>query len=264
MSEKQYAALQRTLRKLEANVPKDAVQKRTVHPSQSVPKHTPPERPARTHRSIKDRSPIRQSKLAVILFLGAVGLLFSLPGDDTGSSGRPGVGGNEVASMPLKKVSGTDELAVSVSLQPRPMPSRTQKKRKTETKSPHSVPPGSIGVVDGDTIRLGSNERRIRLVGYNTPETWKPRCARGEALGKRATARLNQLVRAAKTAEVEFVACACKQGTQGTKNCSFGRACAYLRVDGQDVGKTLIAEGLAASFICGRTSCPPLPRPWCR
>jgi hypothetical protein len=36
-----------------------------------------------------------------------------------------------------------------------------------------------------------------------------------------------------------------------------------LRVNGVDVGATLIGEGLAVRFTCGTTSCPTLPRPWC-
>ena len=63
--------------------------------------------------------------------------------------------------------------------------------------------------------------------------------------------------------ELSLVECACAAGTQGTDRCNFGRSCGVLRVDGRDVGDILIAEGLAAPFQCGRTSCPRLPRPWC-
>ncbi|KKZ84563.1 hypothetical protein RPHASCH2410_PC01205 (plasmid) [Rhizobium phaseoli Ch24-10] len=37
-----------------------------------------------------------------------------------------------------------------------------------------------------------------------------------------------------------------------------------LLVDGKDVGSILISEGLAVPFVCGRKSCPPRPRPWCK
>jgi len=33
--------------------------------------------------------------------------------------------------------------------------------------------------------------------------------------------------------------------------------------NGVDVGTTLVSEGLAVRFVCGATSCPRLPRPWC-
>lgn len=39
--------------------------------------------------------------------------------------------------------------------------------------------------------------------------------------------------------------------------------CGDLRINGVDVGSTLIDEGLAVRFVCGATSCPALPRPWC-
>jgi endonuclease YncB( thermonuclease family) len=31
----------------------------------------------------------------------------------------------------------------------------------------------------------------------------------------------------------------------------------------RDVGLILIRENLAVSFVCGQTSCPPTPKPWC-
>lgn len=117
-------------------------------------------------------------------------------------------------------------------------------------------------VTDGDTIRIHGERKGTRLVGFNAPETFKPRCTKELDLGKRATARLKELV-ATSTVEVEIVPCACKPGTQGTDACNFGRSCARLRVDRRDVGQILIAEGLAVPFTCGPTSCPPLPRPWC-
>jgi endonuclease YncB( thermonuclease family) len=101
------------------------------------------------------------------------------------------------------------------------------------------------------------------LVGFNTPEKFEPQCSAEAALGNRASARLKELVTGAGTTEVNLVPCACKPGTEGTKRCNYGRSCGTLSVDGRDVGQTLIAEGLAVSFICGATRCPPTPRPWC-
>ena len=121
----------------------------------------------------------------------------------------------------------------------------------------------SITVVDGDTIKIRGNSASVRLVGFNTPETYEPRCDQGLALGRQATSRLKELVRRANAIELQLVACACPPSIQGTSECNFGRSCGVLRVDSVDVGRTLVSEGLAAPFICGRTSCPPLPRPWC-
>lgn len=122
------------------------------------------------------------------------------------------------------------------------------------------ISPMRIVVVDGDTVRVGG--RLTRLVGFNTPETYEPRCDAERQLGNRATRRLHELLA---SGPVEFVAvrCSCAPGTEGTDRCNYGRACGTLRVNGRDVGETLIAEGLAARFVCGWTGCPPTPRPWC-
>lgn len=122
-----------------------------------------------------------------------------------------------------------------------------------------SSPPFTI--TDGDTVRL-IDGTPVRLVGFNTPEKFEPMCEREGRLGQQATARLRELVQSGKPS-VTMVPCACAPGTEGTKQCNFGRSCGILRVDGKDVGQTLISEGLAAPFRCSQTSCPPLPRPWC-
>lgn len=119
-----------------------------------------------------------------------------------------------------------------------------------------------IEVIDGDTIRVAGQSRNVRLVGFNTPETGSAQCSQERALGHQASARLKQLV-ANGTPSIKIVPCACKPGTHGTRACNFGRACGILKVDGYDVGETLIAERLAVRFRCGGTSCPPMPRPWC-
>lgn len=118
-------------------------------------------------------------------------------------------------------------------------------------------------VTDGDTVRVRGDAKGTRLVGFNTPETYKPQCARELELGKRATARLNELV-ATSNMDLVKVPCACKPGTEGTKACNYGRSCGVLRADGRDVGRILISEGLAVPFVCGATRCPRTPRPWCK
>jgi micrococcal nuclease len=120
-----------------------------------------------------------------------------------------------------------------------------------------------FSVTDGDTIRLNGARKGTRLVGFNTPETFRPRCDAGLELGNAATDRLKDLVQNSASIELEIIDCSCKPGTLDTEKCNFGRSCAYLRVDGRDVGDTLISEGLAASFSCGKTRCPTLPTPWC-
>jgi endonuclease YncB( thermonuclease family) len=118
-----------------------------------------------------------------------------------------------------------------------------------------------FSVTDGDTIKMDDGAR-VRLVGYNTPEKFEPRCDHERELGIRASKRLVEIVSSGKST-VTKVACSCKPGTEGADKCNFGRTCGILKVDGRDVGPTLISEGLAVLFICGPTSCPPTPRPWC-
>lgn len=131
----------------------------------------------------------------------------------------------------------------------------------TKSAAPSSFSAQRFEVTDGDTIRLADGTP-VRLVGFNTPEKFEPMCAREGELGVKASERLRQLVSSGNSS-VTRVACACAPGTEGTNECNFGRSCGILRVNGKDVGQTLIAEGLAVPFQCGRTKCPRLPRPWC-
>ena len=47
-------------------------------------------------------------------------------------------------------------------------------------------------VIDGDTFKLG--DRKIRIIGIDTPETHPPRCAEEARLGELATVKLQQLL----------------------------------------------------------------------
>ncbi|OWV96844.1 hypothetical protein [Rhizobium sp. R693] len=119
-----------------------------------------------------------------------------------------------------------------------------------------------FSVTDGDTIHVEGEINGTRLVGYNAPEVFSPRCTSEKELGDRATDRLKELV-AAGPVELTRVPCACKPGTEGTKRCNYGRSCAVLHAGGRDVSNILVGEGLAVPFVCGGTGCPPTPRPWC-
>ncbi len=123
-----------------------------------------------------------------------------------------------------------------------------------------SIAGADIDVIDGDTVDVRGE--RFRLIGLNAPETHKPQCDRELELGTRAQGRLKDLLTTGSASLVK-VPCSCPSGTEGTGNCNFGRSCAILKINGEDVAETLIGEGLAAEFHCGATTCPPLPRPWC-
>jgi endonuclease YncB( thermonuclease family) len=121
----------------------------------------------------------------------------------------------------------------------------------------------SVHVIAGDTISLNDGRANVRLVGFNAPETGhRARCEAERRKGVSARRRLGELVSNGRS-DFQQIPCSCAPGTEGTDACNFGRRCGTLRVNGVDVGATLIGEGLAARFVCGATSCPTLPRPWC-
>jgi endonuclease YncB( thermonuclease family) len=115
-------------------------------------------------------------------------------------------------------------------------------------------------VIDGDTVRFDGGI--YRLVGFDTPERGdRARCDDERRRSDAATSRLRTLV-ARGDVSLKRVACACRKGLEGTRECNYGRLCGSLSVYGQDVGQTLIREGLAHPYVCGATSCPPR-KPWC-
>lgn len=89
-----------------------------------------------------------------------------------------------------------------------------------------------LEVVDGDTVRLRGE--RVRLLGYDTPETYRPSCDAERALGEQATARLVDLLSSGR---------ACLEVSAESDH--YGRPLGTLTVDGEDVGDILVAEGLA-------------------
>jgi micrococcal nuclease len=130
----------------------------------------------------------------------------------------------------------------------------------------HGQPVSSIDirVVDGDTIALSGLRQHIRLVGFNAPETRNVGCEAEAQLGQRAKQRLQVLVDTG-SLELTFITYSCPRGTEATQRCNHGRRSGILRAEGRDVGSVvLMSEGLAVPFQCGKTSCPPTPRPWCR
>ena len=100
-------------------------------------------------------------------------------------------------------------------------------------------------VIDGDTVDLrcagSSTALRARLMGFDTPETYEPRCAAEANLGQRATRRLRNLVRQSVRTDVQF---------DGIDR--YDRRLVRLRLDGRDVGDILIAEGVALPYGGGR------------
>ncbi|SCZ73563.1 nuclease homologue [Epibacterium ulvae] len=102
------------------------------------------------------------------------------------------------------------------------------------------VRPQDVYVIDGDTIDVEG--QRYRLVGFDTPETWKPKCNFELQLGKQATARLRTLVTSGQILEINILPGKDK----------YGRGLAKLLVGGADVGDILRDEGLARSYTGGK------------
>ncbi|ATI40827.1 hypothetical protein CBW24_01610 [Pacificitalea manganoxidans] len=120
-----------------------------------------------------------------------------------------------------------------------------------------------IRVIDGDTVSIRGEQANVRLVGFNTPELRSPACQAEAQAARQATDRLRDMLRSAKAIEFAKLACACRPGTQGTTACNYGRGCGTLYVDGTDVGDKLIAEHLAAPYVCGPRGCPRRTGNWC-
>jgi endonuclease YncB( thermonuclease family) len=99
-------------------------------------------------------------------------------------------------------------------------------------------------VVDGDTIWLEGE--KIRIADINTPEVSKPDCSVERALGERATSRLTSLLN-----EGGF-----SLRTVDRDEDRFGRKLRVVTRNGESLGATLVAEGLAETWTGSRRS-------WC-
>ena len=97
-------------------------------------------------------------------------------------------------------------------------------------------------VYDGDTVALdcGAKRETARLVGFDAPEAKSPGCAAEKAHAALATERLRAL---SKAGEVTF---------SGHARDKYRRLLVTMKVDGRDVGPTLIDEGLAVSYNAGK------------
>ena len=108
---------------------------------------------------------------------------------------------------------------------------------------------GISRVIDGDTIAVscpGGAQRNVRLTGYDTPETYRPRCAFERARGKSATRRLRDLIAQAERFDLR------QEGVD-----RYGRLLASLHLDGTDIARLMVAEGLAVRYDGGKR------RDWC-
>lgn len=101
-----------------------------------------------------------------------------------------------------------------------------------------------IRVVDGDTIDVickSGGQALVRIVGFDTPETFAPGCAAEAEKGERAKERLTEILSGATLVGLE---------ARGADK--YRRMLARVTVDGQDVADLMVAEGLAVRYKGGR------------
>lgn len=109
-------------------------------------------------------------------------------------------------------------------------------------KSTLKVPAAEVIVIDGDTIDHGGDS--YRLVGFDTPETYRHQCDAEKALGLKATKRLTELIQTAGHIDLEI---------EGDVD-RHGRFLAVGQVNGRNVAKILISEGLAREYWAANAS----------
>lgn len=105
--------------------------------------------------------------------------------------------------------------------------------------SAHTIRPNQIYVIDGDTI--DADGQRFRLVGYDTPEIYSPKCAFELELGTAAAERLERLIDSGQLVELKVVA----------GHDPHDRNLGKLLIDRRDVGDVLISEHLARPYFGG-------------
>ncbi|MEP3297869.1 MAG: thermonuclease family protein [Pseudoruegeria sp.] len=91
-------------------------------------------------------------------------------------------------------------------------------------------------------MSVGPERVRVRLVGFDTPETRNAKCTYEKNLGNLATTRARTLVKAA--GRVDLLLLPGKD--------KYGRHLGKVFVRGQNLGEILISEGLARPYSGGR------------
>jgi micrococcal nuclease len=91
-------------------------------------------------------------------------------------------------------------------------------------------------VVDGDTIKAPFGPT-YRILGYDTPETHLAKCDAERELGFAAKAKLEELLRRGEVRVLE-----------SGKTDRYGRSLAKVTVNGEDLARVMIREGLARPY----------------
>lgn len=121
----------------------------------------------------------------------------------------------------------------------------TQATARLGQPSAEQVIPSQLTVIDGDTVRLAGQS--VRLVGFDTPETYQAQCAAERRLGDVATDKLRELLARASSAQLVYL----------PRRDQYGRDLARLLLDGRDVADVMVGEGFARRYSGGQR------RSWC-
>jgi endonuclease YncB( thermonuclease family) len=98
-------------------------------------------------------------------------------------------------------------------------------------------------VIDGDTLVINDG-RHVRLLGINAPEIRKRGISGGEPYALEAKTRLEELVNGKKVRiEYDF------NDANKTDKDKYGRTLAYIIVDGEDAGVTLVRGGYVRAYM---------------
>ena len=95
-------------------------------------------------------------------------------------------------------------------------------------------------VTDGDTLHMTCDGQRhkVRLLGYDTPEIYSPKCQAEKTMGLRATRVMEGLVASGPVTDVTF---------KGQDR--YGRDLAWVEIGGRDVTTQMLASGLAVVYV---------------
>ena len=107
-------------------------------------------------------------------------------------------------------------------------------------------------VIDGDSVKvMGEN---VRLVGFNTPEIFRPNCSYEKRIGQEAKVMLQGILDRSETTYLHFE----RRSDGRLKRDKYRRPLAVLYADGQDVAHVMVRAGLA-EYYDGRRK----RRNWC-
>ena len=104
-------------------------------------------------------------------------------------------------------------------------------------------------VTDGDTLHMVCDgaKHKVRLLGFDTPEIYSPKCEAEMAMGQEATRLMEALVASGPVTRVTF---------DGQDR--YGRDLAWVEVAGRDLTDAMLASGLAVVYV------PRQKMDWCR